>query len=149
MLRNARVDDVDDLNNLINYFAEKNLILPKTLSELYENIRDYYVYLENGNVIGCVALHVYDKDLAEIKSLAVKDDYQNRGISKKLIQKCFEEGTMLGLKKLFVLTHIPDFFENIGFKRVDRGLFPQKIWTECVKCYKFTNCEGVALMIEV
>ena len=149
MLRNARVDDVHELNKLINYYAEKEQILPKTPSELYENIRDFYVYIENGSIVGCVALHIYDSDLAEIKSLAVKENHQNKGISKKLIQKCFEEGRSLGIKKLFVLTHIPEFFENKGFKCVERELFPQKIWSECIKCLKFPKCEGVSLLIEI
>jgi amino-acid N-acetyltransferase len=148
MLRNACVNDVDELSKLINYFAKKDLMLPKSLSELYENIRDYYVYVENGIIIGCAALHVYWNDFAEIKSIAVEENHQKKGIGKKLILKCLEEGKQLGISRLFVLTYIPEFFEHIGFKRVDKALLPHKIWSECVKCYKFPDCGEIPLMIE-
>ena len=79
MIRNAHVDDVEELNRLINQFAKKDLMLPRPLSELYEKIRDYYVYVENGRVKGCAALHVFWKDLAEIKSVAVDENFQKKG----------------------------------------------------------------------
>ncbi len=149
MLRNAHVDDVEDMNRLINQFAKKDLMLPRPLSELYEKIRDYYVYIENGSIKGCASLHVYWKDLAEIKSVAVDENFQKKGIGKELVQKCFEEGKRLGINRLFVLTYIPEFFEHMGFIRIDKELLPHKIWSECVKCYKFPDCGEIPLMIEI
>ncbi len=143
MLRGAHINDVEQINKLVNHFAQKDLMLVRPLGELYENIRDYYVYVENGSIIGCAALHVFWKDLAEIKSIAVGEDYQKRGIGKWLIQKCLEEGKALGISRLFVLTYIPEFFERMGFKRIDKDLLPHKIWSECVKCYKFPDCGEV------
>ncbi len=149
MLRGAHINDAEQMNKLVNHFAQKDLMLARPLSELYENIRDYYVYIENGSVVGCAALHIFWKDLAEIKSIAVEEDYQKRGIGKQLIQKCLEEGKVLGTNRLFVLTYIPEFFERMGFKRVDKELLPHKIWSECVKCYKFPDCYEVPLIIEI
>ncbi|MDP7530159.1 MAG: N-acetyltransferase [Candidatus Scalindua sp.] len=149
MLRGAHINDAEQMNKLVNHFAQKDLMLARPLSELYENIRDYYVYIENGSVVGCAALHIFWKDLAEIKSIAVEEDYQKRGIGKQLIQKCLEEGKVLGINRLFVLTYIPEFFERMGFKRVDKELLPHKIWSECVKCYKFPDCDEVPLIIEI
>tara|TARA_Y100000310_G_scaffold65917_1_gene61361 strand:+ start:74 stop:523 length:450 start_codon:yes stop_codon:yes gene_type:complete len=149
MLRGAHINDVEQMNKLVDHFAKKDLMLARPLSELYENIRDYYVYIENGSVVGCAALHIFWKDLAEIKSIAVEEDYQKRGIGKQLIQKCLEEGKILGINRLFVLTYIPEFFERMGFKRVDKELLPHKIWSECVKCYKFPDCDEVPLIIEI
>lgn len=149
MLRVAHVDDVEQMNKLVNHFAQKDLMLVRSLSELYENIRDYYVYIENGSVVGCAALHIFWKDLAEIKSIAVDEEYQKRGIGRQLIEKCLEEGKVLGINRLFVLTYIPEFFERMGFKRVDKELLPHKIWSECVKCYKFPDCDEVPLIIEI
>jgi amino-acid N-acetyltransferase len=149
MLRGAHVDDVEQMNKLVNHFAQKDLMLVRSLSELYENIRDYYVYIENGSVVGCAALHIFWKDLAEIKSIAVEEEYQKRGIGRELIEKCLEEGKALGINRLFVLTYIPEFFERMGFKRVDKELLPHKIWSECVKCYKFPDCDEVPLIIEI
>ncbi len=149
MIRNAHVDDVEGMSRLINQFAKKDLMLPRSLSELYEKIRDHYVYVENGSIRGCASLHVFWKDLAEIKSVAVDEDFQKRGVGKELIQKCFEDGKKLGVKKLFVLTYIPEFFEYMGFKRVDKELLPHKIWSECVKCHKFPDCGEIPLLIEI
>ncbi len=149
MLRGAHINDVEQMNKLVNHFAQKDLMLARPLGELYENIRDYYVYVENGSIVGCTALHVFWKDLAEIKSVAVEEDHQNKGIGKQLIQKCLEEGKALGISRLFVLTYIPEFFERMGFARVDKELLPHKIWSECVKCYKFPDCNEVPLMIEI
>ncbi len=149
MLRGAHINDAEQMNKLVNHFAQKDLMLARPLSELYENIRDYYVYIENGSVVGCAALHIFWKDLAEIKSIAVEEDYQKRGIGKQLIQKCLEEGKVLGINRLFALTYIPEFFERMGFKRVDKELLPHKIWSECVKCYKFPDCDEVPLIIEI
>ncbi len=149
MLRGAHINDAEQMNKLVNHFAQKDLMLARPLSELYENIRDYYVYIENGSVVGCAALHIFWKDLAEIKSIAVEEDYQKRGIGKQLIQKCLEEGKVLGINRLVVLTYIPEFFERMGFKRVDKELLPHKIWSECVKCYKFPDCDEVPLIIEI
>jgi amino-acid N-acetyltransferase len=149
MLRGAHINDVEQMNKLVNHFAQKDLMLPRSLSEFYENIRDYYVYVENGSIVGCAALHVFWKDLAEIKSIAVDEDHQKEGIGKQLIEKCLEEGKALGISRLFVLTYIPEFFERMGFKRIDKDLLPHKIWTECVKCYKFPDCGEVSLVIEI
>ncbi len=109
MLRGAHINDAEQMNKLVNHFAQKDLMLARPLSELYENIRDYYVYIENGSVVGCAALHIFWKDLAEIKTIAVEEDYQKRGIGKQLIQKCLEEGKVLGINRLVVLTYIPEF----------------------------------------
>jgi amino-acid N-acetyltransferase len=149
MLRGAHINDVEQMNKLVNHFAQRDLMLARPLGELYENIRDYYVYVENGSIVGCAALHVFWKDLAEIKSIAVEEGHQNKGIGKQLIQKCLEEGKALGISRLFVLTYIPEFFERMGFKLIDKDLLPHKIWTECVKCYKFPDCGEVSLVIEI
>ena len=149
MLRNAHVNDVGAMNRLINIFAGNDEMLPRPLSELYENIRDYFVYVEKGSIKGCASLHVFWKNLAEIKSVAVDGNFQKKGIGRELVQKCLEEGKKRGINRLFVLTYIPEFFEHMGFKRVDKELLPHKIWSECVKCYKFPDCGEIPLMIEI
>lgn len=102
-------------------------MLPRSLSELYENVRDYYVCVENGSIIGCAALHVFWKDLAEIKSVAVKENYQRKGIGRQLIQKCLEEGKALGINRLFALTYIPEFL----------SVWVLSVWTKSFYLIKF------------
>jgi len=94
-------------------------------------------------------LRVYWEDLAEIKSLAVSEDQQDRGFGSKLVRACLQEARSLGIRKVFALTYVPDFFMRLGFKEVDRSIFPQKIWADCLKCPKFPDCDEVALAIDL
>lgn len=149
MYRKAITDDVEYIHKLINKFASEDSMLPRSLSEIYENLRDYSVYIENNKVTGCAALHIYWKDLAEIRSLAVDKSSQKKGIATKLAQICIEEGKSLDIKKMFVLTYVPSFFEKCGFHRISKEELPHKIWSECVRCHKFPDCAEVPLILEL
>ncbi|MBM4054600.1 MAG: N-acetyltransferase [Planctomycetes bacterium] len=149
MLRKATIEDVEKIYKLINSFASKDEMLPRSLSELYENVRDFYVFTEDAQLIGCAALHIFWKDLAEIKSLAVQASHQRMGIGKKLVSACIQEALELRIDKMFVLTYSPEFFEKCGFCRVEKATLPQKIWSECVKCHKFPDCGEIPLIFEV
>lgn len=148
MLRKATIEDVEKIYKLINDFAAKNVMLPRSLSELYENIRDFFVFIENDTVVGCAALHIFWKDLAEIKSVAVLESHQHKGIGKRLVMVCKREARKLRIAKMFVLTYVPEFFEKCGFRKVEKESLPHKIWSECVKCHKFPNCGEVPLIFE-
>jgi amino-acid N-acetyltransferase len=126
-------------------------MLPRSLSELYDNLRDFYVYLneEEGNIIGTCAMHICWEDLAEIRSLVVREDFQRRGIGTKLIEACLSEAITLGLYRIFALTYKPNFFLKFGFKIVDKTLLPHKIWADCIKCVKFPECDEIAVLLEV
>ena len=121
-------------------------MLARPLSEIYENIRDYFVVREGDKVLACVALHVIWEDLAEVKSLAVAESGQRRGVGSQLVKACLEEAKELGLNTVFCLTYKPAFFERTGFAQIDKGELPQKVWTECFRCPKFPNCDEVALI---
>ena len=149
MIRKALISDVEKIQKVINHFAGKDLMLPRSLSEIYENLRDFFVYLEDGGMVGCVALHIFWKDLSEVKSLAVLEPYQKRGIGEKLLTGCIEEAKTLGVGKLFVLTYQPEFFQRRGFYPIDKEKLPHKIWTECVRCHKFPECKEVSLIMEL
>jgi len=146
MIRKARIIDIKQIQNLINSFAKRDLMLPRSLNELYENIRDFWVVVENKRIIGCCALHISWDDLAEIKSLAVAKGGQGKGIGKELICACLDEAEKLGAKKVFVLTYKPDYFKRFGFKKVKHANLPHKIWAECINCCKFPNCQEIALV---
>ena len=121
-------------------------MLAKSLSELYEQIRDFHVYEENGKIIGCCALHVIWEDFAEVLSLAVDPEYKKRGIGTELLDACLNEGRQLGVKSVFTLTYAPVFFEKNGFTEVDKTSLPHKIWSGCIKCPKFPECDETALV---
>lgn len=124
-------------------------MLPRSLNELYENIRDFYVYAEGKNIYGCCALHIDWEDLAEIKSLAVAKSKAGRGIGGKLLESCLKDAKALKVGKIFALTYIPDFFTRFGFGRISRSKLPHKIWSECIRCMYFPNCKEIAMMREI
>ena len=142
----ARISDVAQMHELINSFAERGEMLARSLSEIYENIRDYFIVREGKRVVACVAMHVMWSDLAEIKSLAVAGGSQGQGIGVQLAKSCLEEAEKLGIPTVFCLTYKPAFFESLGFSQLDKMELPHKVWTECYRCPKFPNCDEVALI---
>ena len=150
MIRKARMKDVKAIQKLIAEYARKGDMLPRSLSEIYENLRDYFVYVQNGEeVIGAAAIHIMWEDLAEVRSLAVRDGDMGRGVGTKLVETCISEAIVLGIPRVFALTYKPDFFEKLGFVRVDKSQLPHKIWTDCLKCSKFPDCDEVALVSDL
>ena len=145
-MEKARIKDVPQMHQLINYFAGKELMLPRPLSEIYENIRDYFVVRQGEQVIACGALHVSWSDLAEIKSVAVAEESQQRRIGAQLVEACLDEARGLGIPTVFCLTYQPAFFEKFGFSQVDKMELPRKVWSECYSCPKFPDCDEVALV---
>ena len=134
------------MHKLVNYFADKGEMLSRSLSEIYENLRDYFIVRDGERVIACAALHINWSDLAEIRSVAVAEDYQGQGVGEKLIEACMKDASRLGIPTVFCLTYKPGFFEKLGFTQVDKMELPQKIWNECYRCSKFPNCDEVALI---
>ncbi|MCP4650066.1 MAG: N-acetyltransferase [PVC group bacterium] len=146
MIRKAEINDVVRIQKLVNAFADKGQVLPRSLNSIYENIRDFAVHEQDGELYGCCALHVTWEDLAEIRSLTVVDSSQGQGIGKKLVAYCLEEAEQLKIKKVFLLTYQTKFFEKLGFKITDKATLPHKIWTECVECVKFPDCSEEAMI---
>jgi amino-acid N-acetyltransferase len=142
----ARIGDVPQMHQLINYFADKDEMLPRSLSELYEGIRDCFVVRQDERVIACATLHVFWSDLAEIRSLAVAEGSQEKGIGGQLVKACLNEAEALGIGTIFCLTYKPSLFEKFGFSQVDKMELPRKVWTECYRCPKFPDCDEVALI---
>lgn len=149
MIRKAKVTDVKSIQKLINYYAKRDKMLPRSLNELYENIRDFFVYADGAKICGCCALHIDWEDLCEIKSLAVAPAKVGTGVGGKLLEECIKEAKALKIKKVFALTYVPKFFERFGFKVVAKARLPQKIWSECIKCVYFPKCKEIAVMREL
>jgi amino-acid N-acetyltransferase len=142
----ARVSDAASMHQMISHFADKGEMLPRALSEIYEDIRDYFVVRQRDQVIACAALHVTWVDLAEIRSLVVYEKEQNQKIGSLLVQACLEEAKELGIPRVFCLVRKPAFFEKHGFQLIDKMELPQKVWAECYRCPKFPDCDEVALV---
>lgn len=148
-IRLAMPGDVPAIQRLVNTFAADGLMLPRTPNELFENIRDFLVYEQDGQVLGCVALHVIWSDLAEVKSLAVDSALHGRGVGSQLVQAALREAERLNIPRVFALTFRAPFFERMGFWCIDKHDLPQKIWGECIRCPKFPDCNEQAVLIEL
>ncbi len=151
-IRKAIIGDIKDVHRLLNHYADQGLLLPRSLSELYDHLRDYVVLVsdDDKNLIqGVCGLRICWEDLAEIKSLAVSEDQQGKGSGIRLVETCIDESRSLGIKKVFTLTYVPDFFIKLGFKEVEKSVLPNKIWADCLNCPKFPDCDETALMINL
>jgi amino-acid N-acetyltransferase len=149
MIKKATIQDVKAIKELINAYAEKGEMLPRALGELYDCLRDFFVYEKDGHIIGVAALHVGWEGLAELRSVAVSPNFLGRGIGKELVSACLADARALGVKEVFVLTYVQGFFEKMGFTLARHDDLPQKVWTECRnKCVKYPDeCNEAALTL--
>ena len=148
-IRKAKISDLKEVHKLINNFAKREQMIPRSLNELYETLRDFVICDADGTVCGVCALHIMWEDLAEIRSLAVDKVHQKRGIGKNLVRECLKEARALGVKRIFALTYSPDFFKKMGFKDADKSSLPQKIWGDCLRCPRFPECDEHAVIISL
>lgn len=149
MIRKAQIADVKDIQKLLMTFANRGDMLSRSLSELYESLRDFYVVEEDGVLLGAAALHVVWEDLAEVRSVAVNEDAGRKGIGSRLVQACISEARDIGLRRIFCLTYKPDFFAKHGFRLVDKAELPHKVWGDCIKCAKFPDCDENAMILDL
>ena len=152
MIRKTDIKDIRSIHELLGYYADQGLLLPRSLSELYVHLRDFFVIEDRnkkGSVIAVCALGICWENLAEIRSLAVAQDQHGKGLGSQLVEVCLEEARSLGLKKVFALTYIPEFFSSLGFSEVEKSTLPHKVWADCLKCPKFPDCDEIAMMIEL
>ncbi len=149
-IRKAKTGDVKEIKNLVNRFARQELMLPRSLEETYDQLRDFFVCRGgDDHLLACGALHVSWKEMGEIRSLAVAEDAQAQGIGTRLVEACLDEAPQLGISRVFTLTRTPEFFHRLGFSDYPKEQLPHKVWSDCLKCPRFPDCDEVCLMIEL
>jgi amino-acid N-acetyltransferase len=149
MIRKAIIADVREIHRLLIDYARDGLLLSRSLAELYESLRDFYVFEIDGKVVGASALNICWENLAELRSLAVHPDYNGRGVGRELVLACLDEARQIGIRKVFALTYKQVFFEKLGFGVIEKSQLPHKIWGDCMKCAKFPDCDEIALSIDL
>jgi len=151
MIRKATLKDIKPIHKLISEQAKTGNLISRAISELYSQVRDFVVRTEDGsnNVIGCGALHIVWEDLAEIRSLAVRTEYQGKGIGSELVRVLLDESRGMKINRVFVLTDRTRLFERLGFSQIDKNMLPHKIWADCIHCNKFPECDEVAMAVSV
>jgi len=148
-IHNAKISDVKAINALINSYAELDRMLFRSMADIYENLQAFTVAEADGSVVGCCALEIIWSNLAEIKSLAVDQTKKEKGIGRMLVTAAIEQAVRLGVPKVFALTLEPDFFEKLGFEKVEKETLPMKVWSDCAKCPKQQNCDEIAVIKDV
>ncbi len=148
LIRKASIEDIKAIHRLLHTYSSQGDLIPRPLSRLYDHTRDFSVAVdpETRRVVGCCALQFCWEDLGEIRSLAVETEYRGQKVASRLIESCIEEARTFEMNKLFCLTFKEDFFRHFGFVRIDRADLPLKIWSDCMLCVKFPDCEGIAMM---
>jgi amino-acid N-acetyltransferase len=149
ILRKARLGDVPALFTLIRQYAAEEVMLPRALPELYENIWEFTVAEKDGQLAACGALRLYNEEIAEIRSLCVEPQQKTSGLGRAVTNQLMHEAKGLGLKRVFALTVVPDFFSKMGFYPVERGALPQKVWRDCLQCEKYFRCDEVAVVFDL
>ena len=149
-IRPARVTDAPAICDVVNYYAERGRMLHRSLENIYASLREFHVAAaDGGRIVGCVAVDVFWADLAEIKSLAVRQEARGTGIGEMLMQAAIADARRLGVKRLFSLTYEQAFFERFGFAVIDRATLPEKVWVECIACPRRDACDEIALMLKL
>jgi amino-acid N-acetyltransferase len=150
-IRKARIGDVKKMHKILSAYTTEGTVLPRSLSELYDQLRDFFVAAEPGDgpIVGTCAMHICWDDIAEIRSLAVVDGCQRAGTGTALVKACIDEARQLDVDRIFVLTYAVKFFRKFGFKKVDKSVLPHKVWSDCMKCVKFPDCDEEALLLQL
>ena len=159
----AQIRDVEEILELVNVFANSNLMLPRGPQYLYENIRDFVIASDRNVpvysltetrevlhlIVACGSLHVLWEDIAEVRALAIHPDYQHLGLGSKLVQHMQQEAKQLGIKRLFTFTLTEDFFKTLGFRKIERNGLPPKVWGECSRCPKYFHCDEIGMVLDL
>ena len=148
-IRPAAIGDVPYVHHLLEIYSAQGNLLPRTMNELYRHLRDFFVIEADGKVAACGALEIFTDDLGEVRSLVVDDAFKGRGLGKALVERLAAEARAIGLKRLMALTYVPEFFHKLGFQTVSKDTLPEKVWSVCVKCYKFNHCDEIAVLLEL
>ena len=149
LVRPAAIGDVPTLHHLLEIYASKGNLLPRTMSELYRHLRDFFVVEIDGKVVACAALEIFTEDLGELRSLVVDEAHERQGLGRLLVDRIIAEARAIGLTRLMALTYVPAFFHRLGFQTVPMDTLPEKVWSVCVKCYKYNNCDETAVLKEL
>jgi amino-acid N-acetyltransferase len=146
-VRTVTTVDVVPIFKLVNHYANMAQMLPKSQNQIYQNLRDFRVVVDQtGQIVACGALHVLWSDLAEVRSVAVVEEYRGIGLGRMVVTELIEDAKSLGLPSVFALTYAPEFFKSMGFRVIDKNQLPHKIWGDCIDCPKFPDCDEVAML---
>jgi len=145
LVRAAETGDVDNMYALLAPYAKEQVILQRNKDDLYQHLQEFVIAEYDGVLVGTAALHIYGSNIAEIRSLVVNPAYQGKRIGHLLVEGCEKMAMQLHVAKVFALTYVDHFFISMGYNVVPKESLPHKIWTVCVHCKKFGDCDEIAV----
>ena len=145
-LRKANVQDVPDVTALIN---RDQTILPRSQHYVFDNLRDFVVAEEDGQIVGCASLHVLWENIAEIRAMTVASQKQGNGLYRELVDRLLEDGKAVGVPQVVALTQNPQLLIDFGFRMVGRNDVPQIVWKECISCVHFPDCQEKPVLFDL
>ncbi len=148
-VRPAVLEDIPSIHSLLKHYAGMGDLLPRTIEDLNSNIHHFRVIVDKKQILACGSLEHFTEELAEIRSLMVSEQSKGLGLGRIIVENLIEEAKQRKVGRLMALTYVPEFFHKLGFKTVSKEIFPEKIWGICVNCYKFLNCDEIAVLLEL
>lgn len=148
-VRAALETDIPAIQALLRHYANMGELLPRTKTDILTNLEHFRVVEQAGQVVACGSLEHFTPELAEVRSLMVKEEFKSAGLGKIIVRDIIQTAKRRKVKRLMALTYVPEFFHKLGFKTVNKEIFPEKIWGICVNCYKFHNCDEIAVLLEL
>ncbi len=145
-MRKAKPEEVGEISALLSEYAAMGNVLPRTEDDIRRNLSEFHVIVADSTVVGCGALEVFTRELAEIRSLMIAADYTGCGLGRLLVEYLIAEARARGFRRLMALTYVPGFFHKLGFRTVSKDTLPEKVWGICVTCYKFSRCDEIAVL---
>lgn len=145
IVRSARLPEAKAISGLIAEYAARGIMLPRAPESIIEEIRNFFVAIVDNEIVGCCAVAFFTEELAEIRSLVVKESFQRKGIGRELVLRTEQELREEGIRRSFALTLQNSFFEKVGYHRVEKTRYPQKIWKDCLNCPKIMQCDEIAV----
>ena len=144
VVRRARESEAEAIARLNNLFAEKGLMLRRTPEMVSLSIDDYVVGTDaRGNLLACGALKEYSPSVAEVAAIAVAPEASGNGLGRAVVRAVEDLALKRGIFDVFALTLQPDFFEAVGYERVDRARYPEKIRRDCLGCARRFACTEI------
>jgi amino-acid N-acetyltransferase len=148
-IREAAKADILAIQALLAHYAGMGELLPRRRQDIVDNLVHFRVIEDQGEILACGALENFTEELAEVRSLMVKQSHKGRGLGKLIVEDIIAAAKNRGVRRLMALTYVPEFFHKLGFRTVKKEIFPEKVWGICVNCYKFHNCDEIAVLLEL
>ncbi|HAY45914.1 MAG TPA: N-acetyltransferase [Gammaproteobacteria bacterium] len=149
LVRPAEPDDLEAISVLVNFYADLGNLLPRSTNQIAENLEHFIVAEIDSDIVGCASLELFTRNLGEIRSLMVDAEHQRLGIASNLIITLITRARDMDVKRVMALTYVPELFHKHDFRTVDKSIFPEKVWGICINCYKFHNCDEIAVLLEL